>query len=272
MHFRLRSLLILVACLTTLFGQMSSVQAQEEVTPVARVRVITSDFVLPGRLQKLAELAIGNRIKLDHIYIEAEPGNPEDWLKGIDLVILDTPRPMDMTKVEQQVGAALRTSQVPWVRIGGGPPVFGNLAPQQARPLIGYYAGGGEANARAMFAFIAAWRSGLDARAMPPPEPLPSIGFYHPEASRVFAAFDDYWQWGNPLNPFAGKDVVVVENAGKADMRIIIKNGEELTRYETSGEIGEGQGTRAGVTYRLPDGRLVYVPETGPNETDPNKP
>lgn len=66
----------------------------------------------------------------------------------------------------------------------------------------------------------------------------------------------------NPLNPFASKDVVVVENPGKADMRIVIKNGQELTRYETSGEIGEGRGTRAGITYRLPDGRLIYVPET----------
>jgi hypothetical protein len=65
----------------------------------------------------------------------------------------------------------------------------------------------------------------------------------------------------NPLNPFASRDVVLVENPGKADMRILIKNGETLTRYETSGEIGEGQGVRAGTTYRLPDGRLIYVPE-----------
>src|SRR5690606_4728844 len=69
----------------------------------------------------------------------------------------------------------------------------------------------------------------------------------------------------NPLNPFASKDVVVVENPGKADMHMIIKKGEELTRYEASGEIGEGQGVRAGTTYRLPDGRLIYVPENARN-------
>ena len=51
------------------------------------------------------------------------------------------------------------------------------------------------------------------------------------------------------------------ENPGKADMRITIKDGEELTRYESSGQIGEGQGVKAGITYRLPDGRMVYVPE-----------
>ena len=65
----------------------------------------------------------------------------------------------------------------------------------------------------------------------------------------------------NPLNPFANKNVVVVENPGEADMRITIKEGKELTRYETTGEIGDGKGARAGVAYRLPDGRMIYVPD-----------
>ena len=39
------------------------------------------------------------------------------------------------------------------------------------------------------------------------------------------------------------------------------KEGEELTRYESTDQIGEGQGARVGATYRLPDGRMVYVPE-----------
>lgn len=65
----------------------------------------------------------------------------------------------------------------------------------------------------------------------------------------------------NPLNPFSRDKVVVVENPGEADMRITIKDGQELTRYESSGEVGEGMGSRAGVTYRLDDGRMIYVPE-----------
>jgi len=65
----------------------------------------------------------------------------------------------------------------------------------------------------------------------------------------------------NPLNPFSQKNVVVVENPGEADMRITIKNGQELQRYESNGEMGQGQGSKAGVTYRLDDGRLIYVPE-----------
>jgi len=65
----------------------------------------------------------------------------------------------------------------------------------------------------------------------------------------------------NPLNPFNAEKVVVVLNPGEADMRLLIKDGQELKRYEASGEIGEGEGVRAGITYRLPDGRMIYVPE-----------
>jgi len=65
----------------------------------------------------------------------------------------------------------------------------------------------------------------------------------------------------NPMNPFSRDEVVVVENPGTAQMRITIKDGRELTRYESSGEVGEGSGARAGITYRLEDGRMIYVPE-----------
>ena len=65
----------------------------------------------------------------------------------------------------------------------------------------------------------------------------------------------------NPLNPFSQEQVVVIENPGEADMRITIKEGQELTRYEASGDVGQGQGARAGVTYRMDDGRMIYVPE-----------
>lgn len=65
----------------------------------------------------------------------------------------------------------------------------------------------------------------------------------------------------NPLNPFSREDMVVVTNPGREDMSITIREGEKLTRYESSDEIGEGRGVRAGTTYRLADGALIYVPE-----------
>lgn len=41
-----------------------------------------------------------------------------------------------------------------------------------------------------------------------------------------------------------------------------IKGGEVLTRYESSGEMGEGSGEKAGIAYRLDDARMTYVPES----------
>ena len=53
---------------------------------------------------------------------------------------------------------------------------------------------------------------------------------------------------------------ILIENPGQDNMKITIKDGETMTRYESSDEIGEGTGTLAGQTYMLDDGRLVYVP------------
>ncbi|MBF8780390.1 DUF2149 domain-containing protein [Pseudomonas fulva] len=65
----------------------------------------------------------------------------------------------------------------------------------------------------------------------------------------------------NPLNPFSAEKVMVIENPGEANMRMLVKDGQQLKEYQSSGQIGEGQGAKAGVTYRLTDGRMIYVPE-----------
>ena len=65
----------------------------------------------------------------------------------------------------------------------------------------------------------------------------------------------------NPLNLFSSENVVVIENPGQENMTITVKEGEEITRYESSGDIGEGNGVKAGITYKLPDGKMIYVPE-----------
>lgn len=56
------------------------------------------------------------------------------------------------------------------------------------------------------------------------------------------------------------KDYTVITNPGQEDMEIIVKEGEEIKHYEASDEVGAGQGELLGKAYRLPDGRVVYVP------------
>jgi len=65
----------------------------------------------------------------------------------------------------------------------------------------------------------------------------------------------------NPLNPLSDDNVTVIKNPGQEDMEIIIKDGQKMERYQTTEQAGNGQGVKAGITYRLDDGSLIYVPE-----------
>ena len=67
----------------------------------------------------------------------------------------------------------------------------------------------------------------------------------------------------NPMNPFSNASVTMIKNPGKANMEVVIKDGKKVERYQASGGIGEGEGSKAGVAYRMKDGSMVYVPETG---------
>ncbi|WP_462122741.1 DUF2149 domain-containing protein [Methylorubrum thiocyanatum] len=61
----------------------------------------------------------------------------------------------------------------------------------------------------------------------------------------------------NPIHRFASQAL-----SGQAsEQNMTIQNSKDLTRYQTSSEMGEGKGVRAGTTYRLPDGRMIYVPD-----------
>ena len=66
----------------------------------------------------------------------------------------------------------------------------------------------------------------------------------------------------NPMNPFTQEDVTIIKNPGKPTMEMIVKKGEVIEHYQASGEIGTGEGARAGVAYRMKDGSFVYVPES----------
>ncbi len=66
----------------------------------------------------------------------------------------------------------------------------------------------------------------------------------------------------NPLlNPFSKRDVTVITDPGKPTMEMVVKKGEKIEHYKASGEIGQGEGEKAGIAYRMHDGSMVYVPE-----------
>ncbi|MFL0803639.1 MAG: DUF2149 domain-containing protein [Agarilytica sp.] len=65
----------------------------------------------------------------------------------------------------------------------------------------------------------------------------------------------------NPMNPFLDENVTVIKNAGEPNMEMTIKNGQTIETYSSSGEIGSGEGVKAGVAYKMADGSIVYIPE-----------
>jgi len=66
----------------------------------------------------------------------------------------------------------------------------------------------------------------------------------------------------NPLlDPFTRKDVTIITDPGQPSMEVIVKKGEKIDKYKASGQIGQGEGEKAGVAYRMKDGSMVYVPE-----------
>ncbi|RIX49864.1 MAG: DUF2149 domain-containing protein [Rhodocyclales bacterium GT-UBC] len=66
----------------------------------------------------------------------------------------------------------------------------------------------------------------------------------------------------NPLiNPFNKQDITVITDPGKPTMEVMIKQGEKIEKYKANGNIGSGDGEKAGVAYKMKDGSMVYVPE-----------
>lgn len=66
----------------------------------------------------------------------------------------------------------------------------------------------------------------------------------------------------NPmLDPFSKQDVTIITDAGKPSMEMIVKQGEKIERYKANGNIGSGDGEKAGIAYRMKDGSMIYVPE-----------
>lgn len=65
----------------------------------------------------------------------------------------------------------------------------------------------------------------------------------------------------NPLSPFSADSVTIIKNEGKENMEIIVKDGNKIEQYKSNGKIGSGDGTKAGIAYRMDDGSIVYVPE-----------
>jgi hypothetical protein len=69
------------------------------------------------------------------------------------------------------------------------------------------------------------------------------------------------YRMGGLVNPDTEVTMVTTNAAGEQE--IISKKGTQIEAYRvTPEELAGGDGERLGVAYRLPDGQVIYVPET----------
>ncbi len=61
----------------------------------------------------------------------------------------------------------------------------------------------------------------------------------------------------------AESEVTMVKTSANGEQEIIVKKGETITAYKLTGDTGQGDGTRLGTAYRLANGQVIYVPDTG---------
>ncbi|MCG6539736.1 cobaltochelatase subunit CobN [Pseudomonas sp. KSR10] len=179
--------------LTVLVMTDASMSAVAALPPDApEVQVVATEFVLQGKIDRLARLAGESGVGLSRAFLNS----PDLSTDTPDLLILDTPRPADLAAVQRALGEHLRDTRASWIRVGGGPPAFGNLPEQVARRLIGYYANGGQQNYQHLFAYLRAWHGGKPTDTIAPPTELAESGYYHPAAPGPFERVEDYLAWG----------------------------------------------------------------------------
>ncbi|MBB6064978.1 cobaltochelatase subunit CobN [Pseudoxanthomonas broegbernensis] len=190
--------------------------------PPVRVKVLSNDFVLPGKVARLHEWGAEAGVAFERVAIE-HGGDPGGRVAGADLLLLDTPRPSDRAQVQAWLDGALESTRTPWIQVGGGRPAAGGLPEDVAMRLAGYYAAGGEANFRHLVDAIARWRRGGDLAAVPPPRPLPRTGYYDPAAPTVFASAAEYLAWrGGPATDDGARVAVLVSPGSVASMQTAV--------------------------------------------------
>lgn len=165
--------------------------------PLFRVNVMTNDFVLPSKLEKLRSWAAEQQIELKGFYVE-NLNTESEWLNA-DLLLIDTPRGNDRAKVMAAIKEKLASTSIPWLAIGGGPPVSQHLSKAIMGQVMAYYSAGGESNFRHLFQYLNAWHLKQPLDDIPKPQPMTESGIYHPDAGKMFNNWADYIAWGKSL-------------------------------------------------------------------------
>lgn len=205
-------------------------------TPGASVLVLHNSFVSSEKFQLLQPLAAQRDVALQHLNVEnADSEALQQALENSALVVLDVPRPSDRAQVSRVLEA--RQDLPPQLTIGGGRPLWEQLPPRVAGPLVALYAAGGESNFSRFFALAAAVQRGapVTPELLAPPEQLPATGFYHPQAPALFNTLADYLAWADQRLPDTKGRVAFLIHSGMVGDMLTRELDELISRSEAAG-------------------------------------
>ncbi|MCC5861541.1 MAG: cobaltochelatase subunit CobN [Gammaproteobacteria bacterium] len=162
-----------------------------------QVVILTTDFVLDGKLARVAEAGAREGIAVSWY----RAGRDDEAavaaaLTDAALVVLDTPRGNDAGSVRQAFAAALAGWTGPELMVIGGRGSARGLEPEQATRLAEYYANGTPANFAGFFRYWAVEVAGIASGEVPPPITFPDSGIYHPDFPGLVAETPEaYLDW-----------------------------------------------------------------------------
>lgn len=182
-------LLLPALCLLLLTGSSQAL--------AARVLVVSTSPIQPGKFLKLADAARPHGIFIDAKFAEKlPPDSGPELFRGYDLVLFDTPRPHLQAFVEAQLSRALPGLKGPAIWLHDSQPHWQGLPDDVARRLHAYYVNGGRLNFDGFFASLAAKFDGKPADDIRAPIIFPKSGVYHPDyPGLVFPEPASYLRW-----------------------------------------------------------------------------
>lgn len=191
--------------------------------PAARVLIVATSPVAPGKFVKLAALGEAAGVRLESVFAEkiASDVGPE-WFKAYDLVLFDTPRDHLEEFVRTRLAKSLAGLKTPALWLHDSRPNWQGLPEAEARRWHAYYVNGGRPNFTALFADLAATWTGKGwaeraAAQIVAPVVFPKTGIYHPRyVGQVFADTASYLRWlaaqpgGGPGGRPGSKPVIAI--------------------------------------------------------------
>ncbi|MCL4757843.1 MAG: cobaltochelatase subunit CobN [Rhodocyclaceae bacterium] len=169
-------------------------------TESPRIVLLSSDFVLDGKIGHVREAARREGFVLDSFNIDRDERSAiRAALDGARLALLDAPREEDARRMQEEIGALLGDAGTSWLLVAArGPQAGGGLAAEHAEALQAYYRNGGRRNFEALFRYVAVRLAGAQGE-VPAPVVYPDSGIYHPDhPDLVVADLPAYRAWLGP--------------------------------------------------------------------------